>query len=316
MVSGQKGSNAEGLSPSPAEQVEQDWCGWSWWDSEVLPAPGNAVLSRPASQCQAPLSPLVSCSRHQPNAGLWLGLLFHPLSKPWPPAKLSEQLLVHCKLPELAAQTHPALNNTFESTWKMPSQIKGSPSTWVTITILFRVVSISSCLGNRNEGAKNRVSFWPTKVAPLEGDTGGRCFLRVCRLPSRGQNDFCLPARMVSEHFQQLRFERFVLFFIIQSQAYVKNTQLKLGGVEKYTGWFFIEHRSGRTCTRLSTGDTNREGSAWGCCRSSAAARQSSSSGTAGSARGSGRPGASLAHSDTREVCYSTKHALKCTGEH
>jgi len=59
------------------------------------------------------------------------------------------------KSPEVAAQTHPAANNSSESTCKMPGQTKQSPSTWVTITILFTVLSISSCLGNRNEGTKN-----------------------------------------------------------------------------------------------------------------------------------------------------------------
>lgn len=57
----------------------------------------------------------------------------------------------------------------------------------------------------------------------------------------------------------------------------------------------FIEHQSGRTCICPSTRGTNRDGAAWG------------------SARESGRPWASLAHSDTWKTYYSTKHALKCT---
>lgn len=173
------GSNAEGLL-----QVEQDQCGWSWWDGEVLPAPGDAALSSPTSQHKAPLSALVSCSRHQPDTGLSLGLLFHPSSKPWPSAKLSEQLLVQHKPPELAAETHLVVKTSSESTRKMPAQIKGSASPWVTITILFTVLPISSSSGNRNEGAKNGVSVWPTKVAPLKGDTSGRRVLgAVTSLP-------------------------------------------------------------------------------------------------------------------------------------
>lgn len=59
---GQKGSNADGLVPTPDEQVEQDQCGWSWWDDEILLAPGKTVLSSPNTQYQASLSALVSSS--------------------------------------------------------------------------------------------------------------------------------------------------------------------------------------------------------------------------------------------------------------
>lgn len=45
---------------------------------------------------------------------------------------------------------------------------------------------------------------------------------------------------MFSELSQQLKFKRFVLFVVIRSQAYIKNTQLKLGRVEKYTGHFLL----------------------------------------------------------------------------
>lgn len=108
---------------------------------------------------------------------------------------------------------------------------EGLPSTQVTITILFTALSICSSLGNRNEGVTNWASIWPTKVAPLKVDTGGRRVL---------VSDFCLPAPMFSKQSRQLKLKRFVLFFTIWSQAYVKNTQLKTGRVEKYTGHFLL----------------------------------------------------------------------------
>lgn len=55
MVSGQKGCDAEALLPTPAQQVEQEGYGWSWWDGEVWPVPGNAALSSTATQHQAAL---------------------------------------------------------------------------------------------------------------------------------------------------------------------------------------------------------------------------------------------------------------------
>lgn len=59
-----------------------------------------------------------------------------------------------------------------------------------------------------------------------------------------------------------------------------------------------------------------RRGFAWVWLGSSATTRQSSFTNTTGSTRGSSRPWAFLAHSDTCTVDYSTKHTLKCTWGH
>lgn len=149
MVTGQKRGNAEALLPPPDKQVEQDWCGWSWWEGEVLPVPGNAVLSSPTSQCQAPLSPPVSAQRWPLT---WF--TFPSFEKALASCKAVEQLLVQRKPPELAAETHLAVKSSSESTRRVPAQIRGSPTSWVTITVLFTVLSISSSVGNRNEGTK------------------------------------------------------------------------------------------------------------------------------------------------------------------